>query len=107
MYRKINKRWSWLIFKRNRVQILTLGVVLTGSLLTKLTFMMDYTDLLLLIFSQMLRFVIWSLTLMNFMKSATALIPNPAIKTTIRFLKIYMYIGIFFYVGFGIALVVM
>ena len=51
MYRKINKRWSFLIFKRNRVQILTLSVILTSSLLIKLTFMMDYMDLVLLVFA--------------------------------------------------------
>ena len=55
----------------------------------------------------MLRFVIWSLTLMNFMKSATSLVPNPAIKLIIKCLRIYIYIGVGFYVSFGITLVLM
>lgn len=105
LYRKVNKKCSFRVFKRNRVQILSLSVVLTTILLIKETFMMAYADLVLLVFAQLLRFVIWSLTLLNFMKSATSLIPNPAIKLTITFLKTYMYIGTAFYIGFGIALV--
>lgn len=31
MYKKINKRWSFRVFKRNRVQVLTFGVILTAS----------------------------------------------------------------------------
>ena len=42
---------------------------------------------------------------MNFMKSATSLIPNPALKLIIKCLQMYLYLGIAFYVGFGIALV--
>ena len=66
---------------------------------------MDYFDLLMLIASQLLRFVIWSLTLMNFMKSATSLVTNPAIKLIIKCLRIYIYVGVTLYVAFGIWLV--
>lgn len=104
-YKKINKRCSLLIFKRNRVQILTLSVVLTTNLFIKINFTWDYLDLLLLVFAQLLRFVIWSLCLLNFMKSATSLVPNPRIKVIIRFLKIYIYIGVAFYVSYGITLI--
>ena len=44
---------------------------------------------------------------MNFMKSATSLVPNPAIKLIIKCLRIYIYFGIGFYVSFGITLVLM
>ena len=105
MYKKINKRWSFQIFKRNRVQILTLSVILTSCLLIKLTFIEDYLDLLLLVFAQLLRFVIWSLVLLNFMKSATSLVLKPSIKRGIKFLKIYIYIGLFVYVAYGTTLI--
>ena len=49
MYKKVNGSCSWLILKRNRVQIICLSLLLTGSLVVKLTFMMDYADLLLLV----------------------------------------------------------
>ena len=89
------------------MQILTLGLILTVSMSIKLTFMMDYADLVILIFAQLLRFVIWSLTLLNFMKSVTSLIVNPAIKVMIRCLQIYMYAGAAFYVCYGIVLVIL
>jgi hypothetical protein len=40
MYTKINKRWSFKIFSRNRVQILSLSLLMTSLLFLKLTFMM-------------------------------------------------------------------
>ena len=49
MYTKINKRWSIKIFTRNRVQILTISLVMTFALFIKLTFMMNYGDLLLIV----------------------------------------------------------
>ena len=49
MYKRINNRWSWRIFTRNRVQILTLSVLLTGTLFVKETFIMKYADLVLLL----------------------------------------------------------
>lgn len=108
MYKKINKRWSWLIFKRNRVQILTLSVLLTGCMFIKLTFLMDYADLVLLVIAQLLRFLIWSLCLLNFIKSATELVTNQTlIKFTIRFLKIIINIGLVVYIGYGITLIIM
>ena len=68
---------------------------------------MDYLDLVLLLFAQLLRFIIWSLTLMNFMKSATSLVVNPTIKLIIKCLRIFIYVVVGIYVAFGITLVLM
>lgn len=105
-YKKMNKHWSFLVFKRNRVLVLTLSVLLTGCMFIKLTFMMDYGDLLLLVIAQLLRFLIWSLTLLNFMKSATSLVVNPAIKLVIKWLRILTYIGLAVFIGYGITLMI-
>ena len=51
MYKKINRRCSWKILRRNRVQILSLSVLMTSILFVKMTFMMDYADLVLLLFA--------------------------------------------------------
>ena len=49
MYKKINRRCSFKIFKRNHVQILTLSLILTVTLFIKLSFMMEWGDLVLLL----------------------------------------------------------
>ena len=40
----------------------------------KLTFMLQFASLVLLLFAQLLRFLIWSLTLINFLKSGIELV---------------------------------
>ena len=84
--------------------MLTLSVLLTGCMFIKLTFIMDYGDLILLVFAQLLRFLIWSVTLLNFMKSATSLVINPAIKIVIKWLRILTYFGLVVFIGYGITL---
>ena len=74
MYKKVNKRCSFKIFKTNRVQILSLSLLMTGALFVKLSFRMKYADLVILLVAQLLRFLIWSLMLINFMKSGIDLI---------------------------------
>ena len=74
MYTKINKRCSFRVLKRNRVQILVLSLTLTMAMFVKLTFMLDFASLVLLLFAQLLRFLIWSLTLINFLKSGIELV---------------------------------
>lgn len=107
-YKKVNKRCSWQILKRKRVLILTLSLTLTLALFLKLTFMMQYMDLFLLVMAQLLRFLIWSLTLINFMQSAASLVINkPAIKQAIMCLKIVTWIGLGLYIGYGITLVLL
>ena len=49
MYTKINKRWSFKVFKRNRVQILTISLLLTTIEFIKMTFILVYADLLMLL----------------------------------------------------------
>lgn len=46
-----------------------LSLVLTCAMFIKLTFMLEFAGLILLLFGQFLRFLIWSLTLINFLKS--------------------------------------
>ncbi len=107
MYKKLNKRCSLKIFKRNRVQILTLSIVMTSALFVKLTFRMKYADLVILLFAQLLRFVIWSLTLINFMKSGMDLIiSSQNTKVILRLLKICTLIGVGFFSGYAIYLIV-
>lgn len=107
MYKKINKRWGWRVFKRNRVQILSLSVILTAVMFIKMTFMMDYADLVLLVLAQLLRFLIWCLMLLNFIRSATELVSDQAlIKFTIRCLKIIIYIGTVVYIAYAISVIV-
>ena len=74
MYMKINKKCSLRVLKRNRVQILTLSLMMIIAMFIKVTFMMNFADLVLLLFAQFLRFLIWSLTLINFIKSGRDLV---------------------------------
>ena len=107
MYKKINKRWSFRVFKRNRVQVLTFGVILTASQIISKTFMWDYGDLLILLFGQLLRFLIWAFTLRNFLKSGMDLmIKTSAIKIIIQVLRISTVLGACFFVGYAIYLIV-
>jgi len=106
MYKKVNKRWSFKIFKRNRVQILTLSIILTTAMLVKLTFLMKYADLVILLLAQLLRFLIWSLTLINFMKSGMDLINSSSTIVILRLLKICTLVGVCFFSGYAIYLIV-
>ena len=67
--------------------------------------MMDYADLVMLLFAQLSRFLIWSLMLLNFIKSATSLTVNPTLKATIRWLKMYIYIGVLIFVGYAVIII--
>jgi len=69
--------------------------------------MMKYADLFLLILGQLLRFLIWSLCLLNFMKSASSLVVSGGFRASIGAISVVMYSGVLFYVVFGITLVVM
>ena len=104
LYKRVNGKCSLRVFKRIRVATLTLSVLLTGCMFIKMTFMMNYADLVLLILSQLLRFLIWSLTLMNFMKSAASLTVSPRIKVAIKLLKGVIVIGLLVYIGYAFTL---
>jgi len=106
MYKKINRRWSFRIFKRNRVQILSLSLTMTLILFVKLTFLLDYADLVLLLFAQLFRFLIWSLTLINFMKSGMDLVNTGGRKVTLKILKVSCYIGAACFTAYAVYLVV-
>ena len=108
MYKKINKRWSFRVFKRNRVQVLTFSVMLTGSLFIKEMFFLDYFNLVILLLGQLLRFLIWSFTLRNFLKSGMDLmIKSHAVKVIRKVLLVSMVGGTCFIVGYAIYLIIM
>ena len=86
--------------------VLVLGLLLTTSQFLKMTFMMDYAELLLLLFAQLLRFVIWSLTLKNFMKSGLDLLHQwSGAKLTLKILRLFIYTGTICICGYGIYLI--
>ena len=68
---------------------------------------MDYADLVMLLFAQLSRFLIWALMLLNFIKSATSLTVNPTLKATIRWLKMYIYIGVLIFVAYAVIIILM
>ena len=106
MYKRVNKRWSFLVFKRNRVQILTMSLLMTSVMFVKMTFMMEYADLVLLLLAQLFRFIVWSLTLINFMKSGMDLmVRSKAIKVTLRVLKWSIVAGTCFFSAYAIYLI--
>ena len=78
---------------------------MSGSMFIKLTFVLDYADLVLLVFAQLLRFIIWSLTLKNFMQSAASLVLDEKIQLTIKALKIAIYVGLVVYIAYGVLVV--
>lgn len=49
MYKKIDRGCTMRILTRKRVQILLLSALMTAILFVKLTFLMDYADLVLLL----------------------------------------------------------
>lgn len=75
-------------------------------MLVKMTFLMDYFDLVLLVLAQLLRFLIWSLTLKNFMESAASLVVDQKIKQVIKALTLANYIGLLLYITYGVLVVV-
>ena len=105
MYKRINKKWSWRILKRNRVQVLILSLSLVIIYFIKETFIFIWADLLIIVIGQLLRFLIWSLTLMNFMKSVTSLFVNPRFKLILKFLRLYVVVGTLIFVAYAITLV--
>ena len=107
VYKRINSRCSWRIWTRNRVQVLTLSLLLTVTMTIKLTFLMEAGDHEILILDQMMRFLIWSLTLLNFMQSAATLVVDLEIKRSIRWLKAFIYVGSCTYIAFWLFLVIM
>ena len=66
---------------------------------------MDYADLVMLLFAQLSRFLIWSLMLLNFIKSATSLTVTTTLKSTIRWLKMYIYIGILIFISYIVIVI--
>ena len=72
----------------------------------KFTIMTGKVRSILLILSQLLRFVIWSLMLLNFMGSAATLITMSEVKFTMQALKIFVVMGISIYVTYGVALLI-
>ena len=106
-YKKVNKRCSLRVFRRPRVQILTLSLVLTSSMCLKATFIMDYGDQVIIVVSQSMRFLIWSLTLLNFMKSAASLIDSASIHITMKCLRICNIVGFGLFLVFAIVTVIM
>lgn len=105
MYKKINRKLSFRIFARNRIQIILLSLLMTVTLFVKLTFIMDYADLVLLLMAQMLRFIIWSLTLMNFMKSGLDLVESESVKVWLKALKIASVVGAACFLGYASFLI--
>ena len=71
----------------------------------KLTFMMDYADLVLLLFAQFLRFLIWSLTLTNFLKSTMDLITSKGTKMTLKILRFCIIGGGCFFVAYAVYMI--
>ena len=88
------------------MQVLSLSLLQTGAMLVKMTFLMDYFDLVLLVLAQLLRFLIWSLTLKNFMESAASLVVDQKIKQVIKALNLANYIGLLLYITYGVLVVV-
>ncbi len=78
---------------------------MTGAMFIKITFVLDYADLVLLVFAQLLRFIIWSLTLKNFIESAASLVLDEKIHLTIKALKIAIYVGLIVYIAYGVLVV--
>lgn len=107
MYKKLNKRWSCRVFKRNRVQVLSLSLLLTTIQFFKMTFMMDYADLFMLLLAQLIRFLIWALTLRNFLKSGMDLMVKTSVTKLIVFVtKVSTIVGATFFTLYGIYMLV-
>ena len=103
MYKKINKRLSWLVMKRNRVQVLTFSILLTFIQFIKLTFIWDSADLFMVLVAQLSRFLVWALTLRNFLKSGMDLMLKTKVTRTIIFVtKVSTILGAVFFTAFGV-----
>ena len=108
MYKKINKRLSWLVMKRNRVQVLTFSILLTLIQFIKLTFIWNSGDLFLVLVAQLSRFLVWSLTLRNFLKSGVDLMLKTQVTRTIIFVtKVSTILGAIFFTAFGVYMWIM
>ena len=83
-----------------------LSIVLTVTMFIKMTFMMDYADLVLLLIAQLLRFLIWSLTLMNFMKSMLDLLESQSVKLTLKILRGFSFFGAACFSAYGCYLII-
>ena len=106
MYTKINRRWSFKVLRRIRVQILTFSVILTIIQLVKITFITYRADLLMLLATQMLRFIIWSLTLLNFLKSSMELmVRTNTIALILKVVKISTWVGAAAFTAYAIFLI--
>ena len=75
-------------------------------LFIKLTFNFDLLSLVIIVVGQLLRFNIWSLALMNFMKSVASLIKSRRVKFIIKCLNLYVVIATCGFVGYSISLIV-
>ena len=79
---------------------------MTIILFVKLTFLLDYADLVLLLFAQLSRFLIWSLTLINFMKSGIDLVNTGGTQVTLKILKVYCFVGAAGFTAYAVYLIV-
>ena len=69
--------------------------------------MLDYGDLVLLLMAQFMRFLIWSFTLQNFLKSGMDLmIRTYTVKMILKILRVSIIGGACFFIGFAIYLIV-
>jgi len=106
IYKRVNRGCSCRVFKRHRVQILSLSVLMTSILFIKLTLLFNLYSLVLLLVSQFLRFLIWSLTLRNFIRSGMDLMSKPkSKKIMLRILNWSTVSGALFFVGYSISLI--
>ena len=94
--------------KRNRVQVLTFSILLTLIQFIKLTFIWNSGDLFLVLVAQLSRFLVWSLTLRNFLKSGVDLMLKTQVTRTIIFVtKVSTILGAIFFTAFGVYMWIM
>ena len=69
--------------------------------------MMDYADLFMLLLAQLIRFLIWALTLRNFLKSGMDLMVRTSVTKLIVFVtKVSTIVGATFFTLYGIYMLV-
>ena len=63
---------------------------------------MGFGGYIYIVLAQLLRFLIWTLTLINFMKSGMALVRSKSTKVTLKILYVFTYVGAIIMTGYGI-----
>ena len=108
MYKKVDRGCNLKILKRNRVQVLILSNILVWTLFIKLTFIFHdkFSGQIFIVLAQLLRFLIWTLTLINFMKSGMALVRSKTTKFTLKILYIFTYGGAIAMIAYGIFVII-